>query len=624
MDFEYLGPYRIEGILGRGGMGTVYKGSHAKTNEPVAIKVIASVLADQERFRRRFAAEVETLKRLSHPNIVQLIGYGEEQGHLFYSMEYVSGESLQQELRRHKKLPWKRVIDICIEICGALKQAHDLGIIHRDLKPANIMINEEGQIKLTDFGIAKLFGSTDVTVAGAVIGTADFMPPEQAEGKGVTSRSDLYAVGSLAYACLAGRAPFTGKSVPEVLYAVRYNTPTPIASLAEIPDEFAELIEELLKKDPAQRPPTALVVSNRLKALKMGLQRREELTSSSQILEKAATASELTSIDLDDLKEADPKLRDLGGPTHNDETLVAPPSVAQPAARPTFSRPTKPPMAGPEESTRVASPSALESDFESDELGSERVVGQTHFTIVEEDDRRRASQLVTHAEDKNDWVHWISIGALVVALVGCVYAIFHFTRPSSSDSLHAQIQTALESGDDSQLLDLESVIEELETRYPDDPKLKEYEPLKFDIELLRSTKSLQRKARMEGSALQLDPIEQAFLDCVQARAINDSEALTKIDAMLAVFSEPKGLSRKQQKLIELAAHMKEQVLKAPSDRTHPAAEMLQDQMRWASVELPKELQVRFYKGIIELYQDKPWAKDMVLKAKMSLEAAEKN
>ncbi len=122
----------------------------------VAIKVIAPGVADSMRFRRRFAAEIETLTRLTHPNIVKAIGFGEEQGLLFYSMEFVDGHSLQDHLRQYKRLDWTEVIEIGIEVSAALKHAHDIGIVHRDLKPANLMLTRDGHVKLTDFGIAKL------------------------------------------------------------------------------------------------------------------------------------------------------------------------------------------------------------------------------------------------------------------------------------------------------------------------------------------------------------------------------------------------------------------------------------------------------------------------------------
>jgi serine/threonine protein kinase len=174
LEFDYLGPYQVQKLIGRGGMGSVYQGIHTKSGESVAIKVIASGIANQPRFRRRFAAEIEALKRLKHPNIVSLVGYGEEQGMLFYSMEFVAGQSLHDILRSRKTLSWQDVVHVGIETTSALKHAHNIGIIHRDLKPANLMMDGSGVVKLTDFGIAKLFGSTDETAAGSVIGTADY------------------------------------------------------------------------------------------------------------------------------------------------------------------------------------------------------------------------------------------------------------------------------------------------------------------------------------------------------------------------------------------------------------------------------------------------------------------
>ena len=148
----FLGPYRLGEILGRGGMGSVYQGVHEKSGEKVAVKLISPEVADEMRFRRRFDAEIETLKRLRHDGIVRLIGYGEEEGQLFYSMELVEGEPLQKRIRRLKRLDWKSTIDISIQICAALKHAHDIGVIHRDLKPANLLLTQDDTVKLVDFG----------------------------------------------------------------------------------------------------------------------------------------------------------------------------------------------------------------------------------------------------------------------------------------------------------------------------------------------------------------------------------------------------------------------------------------------------------------------------------------
>src|SRR5690606_33168336 len=220
----------------------------------------------------RFSDEIRTLTRLKHRNIVTLIGQGEQCGQLFYSMELIDGESLQQKLRREKRLPWALVLDMAIDICAALKHAHDFGAIHRDLKPANLLIDQDGVVKLVDFGVAKLFGSHEQTAVGSILGTADYMAPEQAAGLPVTPRTDLYSLGNVLYACFTGRPPFANRSLTEVLEALKNEEPVRVdAIVPELPPEIAELVHDLLEKRPEDRPPTALAVMNRMKAIRAGL-----------------------------------------------------------------------------------------------------------------------------------------------------------------------------------------------------------------------------------------------------------------------------------------------------------------------------------------------------------------
>ena len=159
-----------------------------------------------------------------------------------------------------------------MQICQALKHAHDRGVIHRDLKPANLLHTPDDQIKLADFGIAKLYGMSQLTVAGGVIGTADYMSPEQGDGQGVTARSDLYSLGSVLFALLAGRPPFASRTAAEVIHKLHYEEALPVRRLApDTPEEFELIIAQLLEKDPAKRIATALAVANRLKAMEYGL-----------------------------------------------------------------------------------------------------------------------------------------------------------------------------------------------------------------------------------------------------------------------------------------------------------------------------------------------------------------
>lgn len=612
-EFEYLGPYQIDGVLGRGGMGTVYKGRHSKTGDAVAIKVIATGIANQMRFRRRFAAEVETLKRLRHPNIVQLIGYGEEQGLLFYSMEYVDGHSLHDHLRQYRKLDWSEVIQVGVQVTAALKHAHDLGIIHRDLKPANLMLTNDGHIKLTDFGIAKLFGSTDMTAVGSVIGTADFMPPEQAEGKSVTVRSDLYSLGSVMYALLSGRAPFAGKSVPEVLYAVRYTPPPESTAFApDAPEELHGLIREMLEKDPLKRPPTALVIGNRLKAIQQGLlkleaDRARTAVPPDEAIDVQVIGKELTSIDLND--DEDNELRVTGpNATHERPTAVASESSLKRLARPSDA--TRAPVAASSLSVEIANTVdslPVISHVSEDQPMTSSV---SHFTSVSEADTKKFTLGSDESTDSSglDWVQYASLAGLILLLISAVGVGVWMMQPLSADDLYVDIAAAIESGDDARLVEAEQSFEEFVTRFPDDARSAEVRQWLDEIDLLRTSRILARRANKSG-ADEMSAIEQGFLECMQARARDPQEAHVKLDAFLAVYGALAELSPKERRYINLAEYAARSLSDAKAAKTPAASAQLEKLIRDAEAGLPREKLVNFYRSLIVLYGDKPWAKD---------------
>ena len=271
MQIEQLGPYKISRKLGRGGMGTVYEGVNLETGEPAAVKLLSAALAHEPDFRHRFQAEIETLRKLNHPNIVRLFGFGEQEEHLFYAMELVPGSSLEEELGRGRSFAWREVTRIGVDMARALRHAHDRGVIHRDIKPGNLLLTADGQVKLSDFGIARLFGGSQHTTAGSVLGTAEFMSPEQAEGRPVGPRSDLYSLGGVLYVLLARRPLFRGGSLPEILHKQRFEQPAPLGELApDVPVELQQIITQLLEKDPERRIPNAAVLLRRLEAMRAG------------------------------------------------------------------------------------------------------------------------------------------------------------------------------------------------------------------------------------------------------------------------------------------------------------------------------------------------------------------
>ena len=274
MQPDHLGPYRIIRPLGRGGMGAVYEGVNGETGEPAAVKILAGSLAAEEGFRQRFEAEIEALRMLRHPNIVRLFGFGEQEGLLYYAMELVDGPSLEQELRSGRRFTWLETARIGIDTCRALRHAHDRGIIHRDIKPANLLLTAADQIKLSDFGIARLFGNSRLTTAGNVLGTVEFMAPEQADARPAGPRADLYSLGGVMFALLTGRAPFRAKSLTEMLDKQRSAQPEAASRCgADVPREMDEIILQLLAKDPEARIPNAMILARRLEAMVHALSR---------------------------------------------------------------------------------------------------------------------------------------------------------------------------------------------------------------------------------------------------------------------------------------------------------------------------------------------------------------
>jgi serine/threonine-protein kinase len=268
MELQRIGPYEIDRKLGAGGMGTVYLARHQQTRQQVAVKILPALLANEAGFVARFTREIEALKKLSHPNVVELYDSGVDQDVYYYAMEYVDGETLTARLKRDKRIPWPEVIDIAVQICGALKAAHNAGVIHRDLKPSNLLLRSDGAVKLTDFGVAQVFASGKLTITGGVIGTAEYMSPEQATGKRATKQSDVYALGAVMYVMATGRPPFIGNTAIDVArkhQSGRFDSPRMI--VPEIPFWLDEVICKCLEKRPEDRYPDAYVLSLRLQEI---------------------------------------------------------------------------------------------------------------------------------------------------------------------------------------------------------------------------------------------------------------------------------------------------------------------------------------------------------------------
>ena len=254
------GRYRIVGLLGRGGMGEVYRADDLKLGHPVALKFLPQELEADPARRARFLNEVRLALRVTHRNVCRVHDIGEADGQQFLSMEYVDGENLASLLRRIGRFPEDRAIRLARQLCGGLAAAHEQGILHRDLKPANVMIDGRGQVKVTDFGLAGI--AAEIHGPQVRVGTPAYMAPEQHEGREVTVRSDVYALGLVLYELFTGKPAFGGSTPAELSRRQRESAPASPASLVEGLDPSVErVILRCLEKDPGLRPASALAVT---------------------------------------------------------------------------------------------------------------------------------------------------------------------------------------------------------------------------------------------------------------------------------------------------------------------------------------------------------------------------
>lgn len=252
--------YRIVSMLGKGGMGEVYRADDLTLGQSVALKFLPDALLHNEDALRRFRNEVRTARQVSHPNVCRVHDVGEVDDQIFLSMEYVDGEDLSSLLRRIGRLPEDKALEIARKLCAGLAAAHERGVLHRDIKPSNVMLDGRGQVLLTDFGLAGIAEQ----IAGVEIrsGTPAYMAPEQMQGKEVTVRSDIYSLGLVLYELFTGKRPFEGESVAELMRARLETTPSGLSShVRDLDPSVERVIMRCLETDPSRRPASALAVS---------------------------------------------------------------------------------------------------------------------------------------------------------------------------------------------------------------------------------------------------------------------------------------------------------------------------------------------------------------------------
>jgi serine/threonine protein kinase/tetratricopeptide (TPR) repeat protein len=287
----FAGRYQIIEELGKGGMGKVYRVQDTKLDEEVALKLIKPEIASDKQTLERFSNELKLARKIGHRNVGRMFELMQEEGTHFITMEYVPGEDLKSFIRRSRQLTVGTAIAIAKEVCEGLAEAHRLGVVHRDLKPSNIMIDKEGNARIMDFGIARSLKGKGITGAGVMIGTPEYMSPEQVEGKEADQRSDIYSLGIILYEMLTGRPTFEGDTPLAIAVKQKTETPRdPRLVNAQIPDDLSRLILKCLEKDKEKRYPTVEELYSDLDRIEKGFPTAERARTA----KKPFTSKEIT------------------------------------------------------------------------------------------------------------------------------------------------------------------------------------------------------------------------------------------------------------------------------------------------------------------------------------------
>jgi len=283
--------YEIIEELGKGGMGKVYRVEDKKIKGEIALKLIKPEIASDKKIIERFNNELKMARMISHRNVCRMFDLGEEKGAHYITMEYVRGEDLKSMIRMSGQLGVGTTINIAKQVCEGLAEAHRLGVVHRDLKPQNIMIDKEGNVRIMDFGIARSLKAKGITGAGVIIGTPEYMSPEQVEGKEAGQRSDIYSLGVILYEMVTGRVPFEGDTPLSVAIKQKTETPEDPRKLnSQIPEDLSRVLLRCMEKDKEKRYQSSGEVLSELEKIKKGIPTTEKVIQK----RKPITSKEIT------------------------------------------------------------------------------------------------------------------------------------------------------------------------------------------------------------------------------------------------------------------------------------------------------------------------------------------
>ncbi len=578
MNQQRLGPYELQSVLGRGGMGTVYRAVDSNSGQTVAVKALAPTLSLDEHFRLRFESEIATMTKMDHPNIVRILGYGQDEGNLFFAMEIVEGKSLFALQKDGVLFDWRQVLQISLNVCAGLQHAHNRGIIHRDLKPGNLVRETSGNVKITDFGIAKTFGSSALTGEGGVVGTMDFMAPEQAKGHKVTPRSDMYSLGAVMYTLLSRRPPLKGETLEQTIRNLTSVKPVSIRKLVpSVPREFAAVIHRLLEKDPQKRFATSLALSKYLVDLQTHLRDHAEAKTESSDTDNKTRAISRGDQSVDSEFAINPKA--------NDASVTASKGV--------FGTRRLPAVV-----TAAAEPETREIRLE-----------ELPLPVPQPDFYSPVPRIVSSSDDGTESTRAWGIVPLALALLAVLAVLvvglyFAFRRPTAEDLL-ALIDASAASPTRAQ-----EPMESFLKYYPEHERSTEVRQLSEIADAIRFRNIMNRR-----NIETLKPMERQFMELTDFDSPGDYK---KLLAMITLYEANEGLDPMSGRILAAAKAYSVKFKLDVEREKSLGRQRIQNALDSCDKASPDDAR-NICDSVILLYGDQQWAQDLIYQAREKLE-----
>ncbi len=579
---DKLGPYDLLKVIGRGGMGSVYRAQHRETGEIHAVKILLENFSDQQHFRTRFESEIRALIKLDHPNVVRIISFGQEMGTLYFAMELVEGSSLFQLQKTGHHFDWLETLTIAKQVARGLRHAHDRGVIHRDLKPGNLLVPIDaegtiGEVKITDFGIAKRFGAAQIT-GDNLLGTMDFMSPEQAKGQPATVKSDLYSLGTVLYTLLAGKPPFSSNSFEESLRQLTRVPAPPVSSIASnVPPQLDLLIQKLMAKQPDQRIPTAQALLHRIEEVETELlESSREKTEEVSLPGEFDTFSSGLSSDEMTLPDTGKEIRQGGSP------------VSGSKSRKTGSATTNPALQAKTEA------------FEAEKAKSTRMVD--YYSTVTDHIRQAQSLDQEDGRSSSASVWWV-VAALLGVIGLATWGIMNAYRPLPADDLIVELES--KGKNSAQVIEL---ADKFLAHYGDDSRVDEVRKLKQEAEDDRRFNSLYNKLSARSRLTndeKLSEVEKQFVEMLSRPGADKQSVAAKLGAFISVYQGVDGLSDDDQRCLEAARYFQHQYITEAKTELVNQLQFIKKAIESAKEE-PDSIAMERYQSLIELYGDEKW------------------